>query len=162
MSVLIGQDREKIDFFSLNQLVDEDALVRLIDFYVDKIINSNPEIARELGFQYRGRPGYSKVMLLKIFIYGYFNNISSSRALMRECHINIELMWLTGNLEPNFRTFFEFRKKHLSLIYRVLKIFIASKFDEIIKNCDVRMTDVDTFFVEWADLDATERKAIIK
>ena len=57
-----------------------------------------------------GRPGYAPGDLLKIYIYGYINRIGSSRRLERETHRNIELMWLTGRLTPDFKTIADFRR----------------------------------------------------
>lgn len=125
MSIIIGQDRKQIEFVSLDQQVDEDALIRVIDLFVDKIIMPVPEIAKELEDQYMGRPSYASDMLLKLCIYGYMNKLRSSRTLMRACHINIEVRWLTGKLEPDFRTISDFRKDHLELMTKVFKMFTA-------------------------------------
>jgi transposase len=57
-----------------------------------------------------GRPGYHPATLLKIYLYGYLNRIQSSRRLEREAQRNIELMWLTGRLAPDFKTIADFRR----------------------------------------------------
>lgn len=66
-----------------------------------------------LGFktthELTGRPGYHAETLLKLYIYGYFNRIQSSRRLEREAQRNVELMWLTGRLAPDFKTIADFR-----------------------------------------------------
>jgi len=49
-------------------------------------------------------------VLLKLYIYGYLNRIQSSRRLEREAQRNVELMWLTGRLAPDFKTIANFRK----------------------------------------------------
>lgn len=41
--------------------------------------------------------------MLKIYIYGYLNRIQSSRRLECEAQRNVELMWLTGRLAPDFK-----------------------------------------------------------
>jgi hypothetical protein len=51
-----------------------------------------------------GRPAYHPATLLKIYLYGYLNRIQSSRRLEPETQRNIELMWLTGRLMPDFKT----------------------------------------------------------
>ncbi len=61
-----------------------------------------------------GRPAYDPRDLLKLYIYGYFNKIRSSRKLRRECSRNIELFWLLGKLQPDFRTIADFRKDNES------------------------------------------------
>jgi transposase len=59
-----------------------------------------------------GRPSYHPAVLLKIYIYGYLNRVQSSRRLERECQRNVELMWLTGRLAPDFKTIAEFRRSN--------------------------------------------------
>src|SRR4030095_13308486 len=59
-----------------------------------------------------GRPSYHPGVLLKIYIYGYLNRIASSRRLEREAQRNVELMWLTGRLAPDFKTIADFRREN--------------------------------------------------
>lgn len=62
--------------------------------------------------------------MLKLFIYGYFNRVQSSRRLEREAGRNVELMWLTGRLAPDFKTIADFRKNNTQAITRVCKEFV--------------------------------------
>ena len=48
--------------------------------------------------------------MLKLYVYGYLNQVHSSRRLEREAQRNVELMWLTGRLAPYFKTIADFRK----------------------------------------------------
>ena len=57
-----------------------------------------------------GRPSYHPSVFLKICVYGYLNGIASNRPLERETQRNIEMMWLTGRLTPDFKTIANFRK----------------------------------------------------
>jgi len=57
-----------------------------------------------------GRPGYHPATLLKLYAYGYLNQVQSSRRLERECGRNLELIWLMGRLAPDFKTIADFRK----------------------------------------------------
>jgi transposase len=100
-----GVDREQITLFPavLDDYVGEDNPVRAIDVFVDGL-----DLAK-LGFDgvaplATGRPAYHPAPLLKIYIYGYFNRVQSSRRLERECQRNVELVWLTGHLMPDFKT----------------------------------------------------------
>src|ERR1700723_1301861 len=93
----------------LDDYVAEDNSVRVIDVFVDELD------LRALGFEgvvpeATGRPAYHPATLLKIYLYGYLNRIQSSRRLERETQRNIELMWLTGRLAPDFKTIADFRK----------------------------------------------------
>ena len=63
-------------------------------------------------------------MLLKIYGYGYLNQVQSSRRLEREAQRNVELMWLTGRLAPDFKTIADFRKDHGDAIRKVCREFV--------------------------------------
>jgi transposase len=85
----------------LDDYVAADNPVRVIEVFVDEL-----DLGK-LGFQgvdpqATGRPAYHPATLLKIYIYGYLNRIQSSRRLERETQRNVELMWLTGRLTPDF------------------------------------------------------------
>src|ERR1700693_2170321 len=102
---VVGDDRSQSTLFPerLDDYLTEDNPVRAVDVFVDEL-----DLAG-LGFggvepEATGRPGYHPATLLKIYIYGYLNRVSSSRRLERECQRNIELVWLTGQLAPDFKT----------------------------------------------------------
>ncbi len=106
-----GEDRRQATLLPecLDDYVSEENPVRVVDAFVAKL-----DLA-ELGFEgavpeRTGRPAYHPATLLKISIYGYLNRIPSSRRLAREAGRNLELMWLTGRLAPDFKTIADFRK----------------------------------------------------
>src|ERR1700758_2869750 len=121
-----GQDRSQTTLFpeSLDEYIAEDNPVRVVDVYVDEL-----DLA-ELGFggvepEATGRPAYHPATLLKIYVYGYLNRVQSSRRLERECQRNIELIWLTGRLAPDFKTIADFRKDNGTAIRKVCARFVA-------------------------------------
>jgi transposase len=71
-----------------------------------------------------GRPAYHPGLLLKIYVYGYINQIASSRRLERESRRNVELMWLAGRLAPDFKTIADFRKDNGVAIRATCRQFI--------------------------------------
>ena len=106
-----GQDRQQVTLLpeSLEDFIAQDNAVRVVDAFVDEL-----DLAT-LGFKgteaaSTGRPSYHPGVLLKIYIYGYLNRIQSSRRLERECHRNLELLWLAGRLAPDFKTIADFRR----------------------------------------------------
>src|SRR5712671_2421109 len=108
---VVGDDRSQSTLFPerLEDYLSEDNPVRAIDVFVDEL-----DLA-QLGFggvepETTGRPAYHPATLLKIYVYGYLNRVQSSRRLERECQRNIELVWLTGRLMPDFKTIADFRK----------------------------------------------------
>ena len=91
--------------------VSADHVCRVIDAFVNKLVMS------ELGFERAkaaetGRLGYDPRDLLKLYLYGYLNQIRSSRRLESECRRNVELMWLLGRLYPDHKAIAEFRRMH--------------------------------------------------
>ena len=121
-----GESRNQITLMPacLDDYIDTDNPVRVIDLFVDEL-----DLV-ELGFDgtvaaATGRPGYHPALLLKIYIYGYLNRIQSSRRLERETQRNVELMWLTGHLSPDFKTIADFRHDNGKGIRNVCKRFVA-------------------------------------
>ena len=121
-----GIDRSQGTFFpaTLDDYVAEDNPVRAVDAFVDGLALSELGFFRVEALE-KGRPGYHPATLLKIYIYGYLNRIPSSRRLERECQRNIELVWLTGQLAPDFKTIADFRKDNGKAIREVCRTFVA-------------------------------------
>ena len=119
-----GEDRRQATLFPerLDDYIAEESAVRVIDVFVDDLDLSG------LGFktvaEATGRPGYHPATLLKLFIYGYLNRVHSSRRLEREAQHNVELMWLTGRLAPDFKTIADFRKDNGEAIRLVCREFV--------------------------------------
>ena len=108
---------------SLEDYVTEENPARVIDAFVDGLNMG------ALGFErsvpdVMGRPPYDPRDLLKLYIYGYFNRIRSSRKLMQECGRNVEVMYLLGKLRPDFRTISDFRKSNAKALRNVFKAFV--------------------------------------
>jgi transposase len=108
----------------LDDYVAEDNPVRVIDVFVDELD------LRVLGFEgavpeATGRPSYHPATMLKIYVYGYINQIQSCRRLERETARNVEMMWLTGRLTPDFKTIADFRRDNGPAIRCVCRQFVA-------------------------------------
>ena len=109
---------------SLDDYVSDTNPVRVVDVFVDELDLVN------LGFEgaipaETGRPADHPAILLKIYINGYLNRIPSSRRLEREAQRNVELMWLTGRLMPDFKTIANFRKNNSKAIQGVCRQFVV-------------------------------------
>ncbi len=107
----------------LDDYVQDDNPVRVVDVFVEQLDLG------ELGFTsvtplLTGRPAYHPSVLLKLYIYGYLNRIQSSRRLERESQRNLELIWLTGRLMPDFKTIANFRKDNGPAIRKVCSQFV--------------------------------------
>ncbi|MEL7227908.1 MAG: transposase [Cyanobacteria bacterium J06576_12] len=105
----------------LESLIEPDSEVRVIAAFVDQLD------LPELGFRpihAMGASAYGSEVLLKIYLYGYLNGVRSSRRLARECRLNVEMMWLTGNLQPQHKTIAEFRRVHPEQLKKVFREYV--------------------------------------
>ena len=105
----------------IDDYVGQDSPVRVVDVFVDEL-----DLAA-LGFEgaaTTGRPGYHPATMLKLYVYGYLNQVQSSRRLEREAGRNVELMWLTGKLAPDFKTIADFRRDHGPAIQAACRRFV--------------------------------------
>src|SRR5262245_49618561 len=120
-----GEQRNQVNLLPecLDDYIAEDNPVRAVDAFVEELN------LKQLGFvgaeaATTGRPAYHPAVLLKIYIYGYLNRIASSRRLEREAQRNVELMWLTGRLAPDFKTIADFRHNNGQGIRNVRSQFV--------------------------------------
>jgi transposase len=120
-----GEDRRQVTLLPdcLDDYVAEDNPVRAVDAFVGEL-----DLVA-LGFEgatpaETGRPSYHPGVLLKIYLYGYLNRIQSSRRLEHECKRNLELMWLTQRLTPDFKTIADFRRDNGKGIRNACRQFV--------------------------------------
>src|SRR3974390_1643914 len=131
----------------LDDFVTEENQVRVIEAFGEEL-----DLAA-LGFDgitpaATGRPAYHPSVLLKIYVYGYLNQVASSRRLEREAGRNVELMWLTGRLTPDFNTIADFRKDNGPAIRATCRQFV-----ELCRR-------VGLFTLQVAAIDGSKFKAV--
>ena len=133
MKYIKGQNRTQITLFpvSLDDAVKVDNEVRIIDLFVDSL--NLPEFGFKVEFVENGRPAYHPSDLLKLYIYGYLNKMRSSRDLEKECHRNMEVLWLLKSLKPDHNTISNFRRDNPKAIKKVFRetVKIAKHFNLI-------------------------------
>jgi len=120
-----GTGRQQVTLLPecLDDFIAEDNTVRIVDAFIGEL-----DLVA-FGFDgatpaATGRPSYHPSVLLKLYLYGYLNRIQSSRRLERECQRNVELMWLTGRLAPDFKTIADFRRDNGKGIRNVCRRFV--------------------------------------
>jgi len=125
MGHVSGQSRYQTTLYAecLDEVIAPDSAVRVIDAFVDSL-----DLAK-LGFskveaEATGRPPYDPGDLLKLYIYGYLNQMRSSRRLERETQRNVEVFWLINRVSPVFKTIADFRKDHPEAIAGACRAFI--------------------------------------
>jgi transposase len=131
----------------LDDWIAEENPVRAIEAFVDAL-----DLAA-LGFEgvvpaATGRPAYHPGLLLKLYVYGYLNQVASSRRLEREAGRNVELMWLTGRLAPDFKTIADFRKDN--------GVAIRAACHQFVELC----RRLDLFTLQVAAIDGSKFKAV--
>src|SRR5215212_851075 len=120
-----GQDRRQATLLLeyLDDYVSEDNPVRVVEVFVDELDLAALSFAGVVP-EATGRPAYHPSTLLKVYIYGYLNRVPSSRRLEREAQRNLELIWLTGRLAPDFKTIADFRKDNGPAIRATCRQFV--------------------------------------
>jgi transposase len=119
-----GESRAQATLFPerLDDYITESNPIRVIDVFVDELDLGS--LSFKTVPEDTGRPPYHPATLLKIYIYGYLNRVQSSRRLEREAQRNVELMWLTERLAPDFKTIADFRKDNGKAIQKVCREFV--------------------------------------
>ena len=119
-----GENRFQSTLFPerVDDYIAEDNAVRVIDVFIDELDLSGWGFRTEP--EALGRPAYDPAVMLKLYVYGYLNRVQSSRRLERECGRNVEVMWLTGRLAPDFKTIADFRKDNGKAIRLVCREFV--------------------------------------
>jgi len=107
---------------ALDDLIGETAQVRVVDAFVGTLKMAKLGFARAIPAT-TGRPGYDPADLLKLYVYGYLNQVRSSRRLEREASRNVELLWLLNKLRPDFKTIADFRRDNASAIVGACRSF---------------------------------------
>ncbi len=108
---------------SLEDWISKNHPARFIREFVDSVK------LKELGFKVEtneeGRPYYSSDLLLKVWIYGYFNRIRSSRKLEKQCKENVSLIWLNGMNYPDHNTLWRFWNENKLNLRTIFKESVA-------------------------------------
>ena len=123
MGYIEGTGRDQNVIWSLEELVAEESMVRVIDKFIDL------QDLEKLGFTRTtpaetGRRGYSPSSLCKLYLYGYQNTLRSSRKLAREARRNVEVMWLLDGLTPDYKTISEFRRQNIRALQKLFREFV--------------------------------------
>lgn len=113
-------DRNQMMMTTWGSMVEADSTARLIDAFVESL-NLSDYGVKEMASE--GRPSYDPKSLFKLYIYGSDNGIKSSRKLAKSCKVNIEVKWMLGGVEPDFRTISDFRKDNIDSLKKIFDEF---------------------------------------
>lgn len=121
-----GISRDQATLFPerLDELIAEDAVVRVVDAFVDRMLDMQAMGFTKAVPAATGRPAYDPADFVKLYLYGHLHQVRSSRRLERECHCNIEVMWLLNRVRPDFKTIADFRRDNREALARVCGAFV--------------------------------------
>ena len=113
MAYILGEAREQTTMFpvTLEELIPADHMCRVIEAFVGRLDMVKLDFVRAQAAE-TGRPGYDPRDLLKLYLYGYLQQLRSSRRLEDECQRNVEVMWRLGRLQPDYKSIADFRRMH--------------------------------------------------
>ena len=125
MSFIEGQDRTQGSLLppSIDDYIAPDALVRVVDMFVDSLALGDLGFERAVSAA-TGRPGFHPGDMLRLYIWGYLNQVRSSRMLERACTRDLEALWLMRRLAPDYRTIAAFRHNNPEAIIRASAAFV--------------------------------------
>jgi transposase len=124
MGYIKGEERNQFVMFPdcIDEYITEENPVRIIDAFVNGLDLTKLEFTRT-NPKAIGHPSYDPKDMLKLFIYGYMNQVRSSRRLEKEASRNVEVMWLLNKLVPDFKTIADFRKDNKEALKGVFREF---------------------------------------
>ena len=120
MPYISGFDRNQLMCCSWDAFVDEESIARIIDAFVEHLDMKKYGVK---AAAVEGRPSYDPKSLYKLYIYGSRKGIRSSRKLAESCQVNLEVKWMTGGVEPDFRTISDFRKDNIDSLKEIFHEF---------------------------------------
>jgi len=130
----LTENREQLRTVTLDDFVDLNNPVRILDNIINEVIDKG-NIEIPTGKNRFGRRAFSANDLVKLYIYGYINGITSCRALEKAARVNIEIIWLIKGQNPSYKTISDFRKNNPLFIKEVFQKSIALLMDkELIDN----------------------------
>jgi transposase len=107
MSKNTDKKREQIQFFSMNDMVPQNHLLRDIDRAID--FSFIYDLVVDKYSEDQGRPSIDPVMLIKIPLIQYLYGIKSMRQTIKEIEVNVAYRWFLGldmlDNVPHFSTF---------------------------------------------------------
>lgn len=123
MDFINGFDRNQLLMMDFESIVSQDSWARVVDLFVEMLP------LKELGFKdvlrQEGRPPYHSSDLLKLYIYGYKNQLRTSRKLEKAAQVNIEVIWLLKGLTPSARKIAYFRKNNATAFKQAFRYFVC-------------------------------------
>ncbi len=151
MRYVKGEDREQIRLLSYDSLIPENHIVRVVDSFIEFLDITKSKL-KYIEPKETGRKAYPPKTMLKLYLYGYTQNIRSSRKLEKATHENIPFIWLMNELKPDFKTISNFRKnnkKSFKLIFRAFN-----------KYCyNMNLIDLELLAIDGTFLDAVNHNS---
>lgn len=123
MDFIRGFNRDQLIMMDFESCVGFDSWARIVDLFVEILP------LEELGFKDvlnpEGRPPFHSSDMLKLYLYGYKNQLRSSRKLEHAAQVNLEVIWLLRGLRPSARKIAYFRKNNSKAFKQAFRYFVV-------------------------------------
>jgi transposase len=104
---------------ALEDWVSTDHPARFLREFVDQL--DLPALGFAMPAAEKGRPPYHPSLLLKIWLYGYYHRLRSTRKLEAACHEHLSLLWLTGLIAPDHNSLWRFWRDNKKALRQIFK-----------------------------------------
>ncbi|MCI0130009.1 IS1182 family transposase, partial [Vagococcus sp. CY53-2] len=144
--------RNQIGFYSLEDLVPQEHLLRDIDKYVD--FSFIYQLVEDKYDQSNGRPSLDPVMLIKLPLIQYLYGIKSMRQTIKEVEVNMAYRWFLGldiqDSVPHFSTF----GKNYSRRFKGTDIFEQIFYGILAQCIEAHLVDTSEIFIDGTHIKA--------
>ncbi len=123
MGQIEGTNRDQLQVRSLDEMVGDKSIVRVIDRFID-VVDLKAMGFTRVESAATGRSGYGCSGLTKLYVYGFGNGVRTGRKLQRETEVNVEAMWLMEGLTPSYKTICEFRRQNIRPLQKLFREFV--------------------------------------
>lgn len=118
-----GKNREELTRINLLERLPKEDPIYVIDLFVNKLVENDPKTYEWKEYKNNGRNSYTGKVLLKIILYCYLNKITGSRPMAEENKMNIKMIWLTEDIQPEHKTIAEYIREKREAISEMVKEF---------------------------------------
>lgn len=133
---------------NIDDLIPENHIVRVVNNVIERM-----DIESLLGkYPGGGCSSYHPRMMLKVIVYGYVQQVYSSRKIAKALRENINFMWLSGNNKPDFRTINNFRSDRMK---EVVEEVFSKVLEYLLKAGYIKM---ENYFIDGTKIEGNANK----
>lgn len=145
-------NQDQINLFPLNfgELVPETHMARVINTFVDGL--SLSLLTKYFDEKGTGRPSYHPRVMMKLLLFGYTNQVYSSRKLEAFSTESIPCLWLLGGSQPDHSTISRFRSTYFLDVFE--EVFVQM----VLLLVDKGFLKLDDYVLDGTKIEASANK----